>query len=223
MQDGVVTFDPEGHTYTYHSPVDWHESHLLASVTTVMKDVGISQNFDDLPSHIDLDWYGDRGTKIHKACHLWDEGTLDESTVDEEIVGFLDSYKEGKGIMGFDVIKSEEIVFDPILQFAGMLDKLVYGLGGTQFALIDLKSGQPHPSHGIQLAGYWLGLKSSHQEWLAERDIRDRHISLFGLYLRADGSLPKLYNYTDVLKINVSSFRGALTTYYTKRRIHGYN
>ena len=205
----TLAFDPTDHTYRYRAGLEATEV-ILPSVTQVMKDTGLAQDFDAIPN-IDLDWYGDRGTKIHKACHLYDEKNLDESTVADEIKGYLDAYKAARELLLYNVIRSELIMAEPVLMVAGTLDKLVNGLGRLPYAIIDIKSGQPHSSHGIQLSGYKKLLQGF-----------GTRIGLYGLYLRENGTF-KLEDYTKEDKYNSQIFKAALTVYHAKRRIHGYD
>lgn len=198
----------ETHTYTYH----WTESRreVLSSVTQILEDVGLTEDFNAIPN-IDMDWYGDRGTKIHLATHLYDINDLVEESVDPRIKGYLDAYKLAKKEIGFSVLRSEVKVCDPLRKFAGTFDKETVFLGDHGFipgdlAIFDIKSGQPHPSHGLQLAGYAQGNRTpTHQR--------------FGLYLKSNGKY-RLKQYTDMSDFNI--FNSALNVHLKRREIHGH-
>jgi len=93
----------------------------------------------------DLDWYLERGRMIHKATELYDKGILDESTVDERIQGYLDSWKHYRtGLPPYPAETIEIRLCDPLYQFAGTLDRWD----------LDIKSGQPERWHIYQIAAY---------------------------------------------------------------------
>lgn len=200
-----LTFDEETHTYTYW----WtpKRSEIFSSVTQVLSDTGLSEDFGAIPD-IDMDWYGDRGTKIHLACHLYDLDDLVMESVHPEIKGYLDAYINAKHTLSFTTLQSEKQVIDLRRKYAGTLDKEVLFLGGDyhkipggEKAVIDLKSGQPHISHGYQLAAYAQALNCPTH-------------ARYGLYLRKDGTF-KFKQYTELSDFTV--FNSALNVHLAKR------
>lgn len=212
-----VTFNAEDHKYTYFNTelVNFEGQPLpmdLPSVTTIIKDAGLSQNFDNIKG--ELDWYGDRGSKIHKACHLFDQNNLDEDSLAPEIKGYLEGWKRAKLNLNLVVMHSELIVYDPVLGYAGTLDKFgtVKVKKRKKDAIIDLKSGTPHPSHGVQLAAYRMGFGM-------RTPVIGKAPLLYGVYLRDNGGW-FLHDYSDLFQRDSSIFRAALTCYNAKRRFH---
>jgi len=208
----TIAFNAEDHKYTYkESPSAGIIE--LPSVTTIIKDAGLSQDFDNIKG--ELDWYGDRGTKIHKACHLHDMNNLDEGSLAPEIKGYLEGWKRAKLNLNLVVMHSELVVFDPVLGYAGTLDKFgtVKVKRSTKYALVDIKSGSPHPSHGVQLAAYRMGY-GQRTPIIGTRPL------LYGVYLKDNGSW-LLYDYSDLFSRDSAIFRAALTCYNAKRRFHG--
>lgn len=185
-----VTFEPEAHTYTLHGD---GPDRVLPSVTQIIQDNRLGFDFSKLPK-LDLAWYGDRGTKVHLACHYLDQGILNWKTVHPKIEGFVKSYQLGKHQLGWTVLHSEMLVFDNHHRFAGQLDKVIE-LGPKwktpgAIAQGDLKSGSPHPSHGIQTAAYNIGLAREYPQY--------RNIPRYGIYLDPDGGIPRVIPYSDV-------------------------
>jgi hypothetical protein len=191
-----VSFNRERHEYT------WHENpattgKIIPSVTQIISENNLSFDFSSLPN-LDLAWYGDRGTKIHKACDYIDQKRFDISTADKRIQGYLNSYKEAVDFWGFDVLESELLVWDKLGRYAGTLDRIVKVRKDSRFnkqfrengliAQIDIKSGSPHPSHGYQTAAYNLCLDGDWNEY-------SRHIPRYCLYLDQVGKVADLVAY----------------------------
>jgi len=211
-----ITFNEEDHTYTHTADYGPGTtiSMNLPSVTTILKDVGVAQDFGAIPK-VDMDWYGDRGNKIHKACHLWNIGDLDEETVHEDIRGYLEGYKKFKKTFKYVTAYSELVVHDLILGFAGTLDNAgtYYPHGRKRKMVGDIKSGAPHKSHGVQLAAYRRGLYKM-------EGIHPRDCDLIGIYVKKDGTF-KIEDYTGDAHYYDTVFRSAITIYNAKRRLNG--
>jgi hypothetical protein len=82
---------------------------------------------------------------VHRACELYDKGDL--GFVPESIQGYLDSWKRCRDILG-PPAAIECIVGSWDLKCAGRLDRVFYSNG-----VVEIKTGQPSPQHGVQLAG----------------------------------------------------------------------
>lgn len=139
----MFRFDSETHTY-------WLGERRLPSPTGLIKEFGLYQ-YEDTPTQI---WYRDRGSAVHKACELFDKRDLDESTLDPEIVPYLEQYKAFLKVSGAQVLRNEEPAYHPTLMYAGTIDR-VYLLNGKP-VVVDIKTGTPEPWHGIQLVAYKL-------------------------------------------------------------------
>lgn len=158
-----IILDTEKHIYTV-------DGVHYDGVTTVIRDAGLMPSF----SVQGVDWYLRRGSYIHLATELFDKGDLDETTLDPQISGYLESYKK----LGLKY-KPEEIeikLCDPIYQIAGTLDR----------PDCDLKSGVSAPWHLLQASIYWHLKKIN--------NIDDKPLKTF--YLQEDGSMPKVQIYT---------------------------
>lgn len=102
----------------------------------------------------------DRGSALHRACHLWDEGMLDEDTVDPVIRGRLEQYKRFVDDVKPEYLAIEQRFEHHVYGFSGTPDRIarITGAKGVQFrprvGILDLKAGAQHPSYGLQLALY---------------------------------------------------------------------
>jgi hypothetical protein len=133
-----LTFDGESHTYTI-------AGRRLMSVTQSLALVDDRWRIDP--------FYLQRGKFIHRACELYDNGELDESTVDPQIRPYLDAYQKFLSDTGFKQGSIELRLAHPKLFYAGTLDR-IGELNGVD-ALIDLKSGVKVRVDELQLAAYW--------------------------------------------------------------------
>lgn len=167
-----LTFDEATHTYRFNGVV-------VPSVTQILKGVGLIDE-----NRWATDWHMTRGRYIHKATELWDQGRLDMDSVDPEIAGYVQSYILFRATSAnLEIKRIESRVHHELMWVAGTLDREI-ALNGCP-ALLDIKSGQPEPWHGLQLSGYAL---CCGWEWTHKR---------FGLYLKKDGSMARLEEYTD--------------------------
>jgi hypothetical protein len=94
---------------------------------------------------VDDSWFtpegAERGRHVHKACHLWRQGTLDEETVDETIMPYLDGFKKFVTQSGFIILESEIKLYSEIYDFAGTVDIIGHFPDEDFFSIIDIKSG----------------------------------------------------------------------------------
>lgn len=125
------------------------------------------------------EWYLTRGTAVHLATELWDKGTLDESTVDPQIQGYLESWKRFRKDQGYTPIEIELKLYDPVYLYAGKIDRL---------PLCDLKSGSFEKWHIWQLSGYWNLCKVN--------CLQNQCLNPLNIYLDENGGPPKVKNYT---------------------------
>ena len=136
-----LEFTAEGHTYTL-------EGLPVPSVTTVLEPL--------------LDWTGIPlgvlaearafGTRVHAACHLFNAGTLDWTSIDTEINAYLDCWERFLKLTGAVVIASELRVYSDRHQYAGTMDVLLDWDGRIVEA--DIKSGLIPATVGPQTEAY---------------------------------------------------------------------
>jgi len=122
----------------------------LPSVTQILREAG-------LISTAWLTEFGrDRGSAVHVACQLLDEGDLDESSVDENVAPYLAAYKRFLTEMRPEILAIEKPVTNGIYLYRGTLDRIYKFPTKTRSVLVDIKCGACEPWHSIQTAGYQL-------------------------------------------------------------------
>lgn len=93
------------------------------------------------------------GTAVHYACELIDSDELDEDSVHQSIVGYLDAYRKFLQQMRPKWLLSETWRCHDRWRYGGRLDR--FGTIGGDHMIIDLKTvAQLHPKAGPQTAGY---------------------------------------------------------------------
>ncbi len=120
-----------------------------------------------------------RGSYVHRATELYDRDELDESSIDPQILPYLNSYRMFLQETDFRPRWIESQHFHPQHKYAGTIDRMG-SLNGNQ-VLIDLKSGGPARVDDLQVAAYWE---------LTRNDVLIK--KCFTLHLRDDGGMPKL-------------------------------
>jgi hypothetical protein len=128
----------EDHTYLLNS-------RPVPSVTQIIRAVFPSWQVDP--------WYLDRGTQTHKACELYDLGTLDPSTLDRHIVKRVAAWAKFRKQYPGKVEKIELMLGDPDLMFAGKIDR-IFSVDDW-WVVLDLKNSIS-PQVFVQLGGYSL-------------------------------------------------------------------
>ena len=89
------------------------------------------------------------GSAIHKAIELDIKGTLDMVTLDEALMPYLKQW--WKVISHLDILttqcKTEQMLWSKKYRFSGRIDIV-------EKRIMDIKSGQPSPTHRIQASAY---------------------------------------------------------------------
>jgi len=135
-----LIFIPEpDHCYTY-------DGRQFVSVTQALTMTGF----------IDSKWFTqesrDRGTYVHEATVMIDEGTLNWDALHPDLVPYCRAYEWLIGIAGFKVLASEMRVAHPQYLYAGTLDRI--GELNGKLVLIDIKSGGVSAWAALQTAAY---------------------------------------------------------------------
>lgn len=100
-----------------------------------------------------------KGVLIHRITEWEDTGELDESSVDEQLAGYLAGYRQMKIDTGFKVMETELQFYSKRWGYCGRADK--YGELFSYFSVLDIKSGAPHDADKYQSAAYLFGLKDA--------------------------------------------------------------
>ncbi len=82
-RDGEFVYDDDSHVYTYNGVVVSGVSTLLTPIV----------DFGGAPREM-IRNAAIRGTAVHLACELWDEGDLDEDALDPVLVPYLAGWKK---------------------------------------------------------------------------------------------------------------------------------
>lgn len=124
------------------------------SVTQILQGVG-TVDYSSAPANA-MARGADRGRKVHTSCQLLDEGDLDESTLDEVLLGYVEGYKKFLAESDFTIVKQEEPVACEELGYVGKPDKL--GLLNFEPCILDIKTGEVKEWVALQIWGYGLAI-----------------------------------------------------------------
>lgn len=195
-------------SHTYYDP----DGVVVPGVTTII------EACSPMAFHFGGEQYMERGTDAHSATEIWDlhakdparHPPLDLSSLTDEIAPYMRSYLLWLELINPVILEVEQFVGDRSLGFAGQLDRIVRI--ERQTGILDIKSGQPDPRHGLQLAAYQIGYYGINITGEPERRRR------WGLYLQADGSPARMKEYHDGRDWPVFL---AMLTSYKWRSMHG--
>ena len=187
-----LTFDEATHTYRFLGKI-------VPGVTTALQVLGA---YKGIPKHI-LDNAAARGTAVHRATELYDAGTLDYSTLDDELYPYLTAWEQFLHDKKPEILEVETPVYHPKFGYAGTLDRGLI-LDGER-GILDIKSCvEMQRGTGPQVAAY-LAAKN---EYITDKKLRYK--KRWGLQLKSDGKY-ELFDYEDAGDLNV--FLSCLTVY----------
>jgi hypothetical protein len=187
-----LTFNEEKHQYAF-------QGKPVPGVTTALQVLG---GYAGIPKHI-LDNAARRGTAVHRATELYDDGTLDYSTLDDEIYPYLTAWEQFLHDKKPEIIEVETVVYHPKFGYAGTLDRGLI-LDGER-GILDIKSCvEMQRSTGPQTAAY-LAARNERIE-----DKKLHYKKRWGLQLKKDGTY-EIHPYKDAGDLNV--FLSCLTVY----------
>lgn len=140
--DLPLVFDATAHRYR----VGEHE---LPGVTRILQDAGLA----DFSAPWFTEAARERGTMVHAAIALDNEGALDEASLDPALVGYVAGWRRYLTESGAVVEHYEQPVCDRQIGYAGTLDAIVQEPGQPRRTLLDIKPAL-YPSVGPQTAAY---------------------------------------------------------------------
>lgn len=126
----MLDFNDDLHQYTY-------EGVIVPSVTQVLKSAGLYPDFSVIPPNV-LEWKRNLGTQVHAATELDDMDNLGD--YDQQISGYIDSWRKFKTDTGFKPVNIEQRVFHKQYRYAGTLDRT--GVLDSKDVLVDIKTGE---------------------------------------------------------------------------------
>ena len=206
MDEYEITCDDE---HRYRVRVD-NKLQEVPSVTTIMNDVGYYPwlfTFRDRDNDEKMEMLNaaaKRGTAVHQITEDLDHGKDLPDKMAPELEPYVQAYIKFKSQNDIEITEIEKFVFNLEWWYAGALDR-VMTINGTP-AIVDLKTGQPADTTGIQLAAYLLAYeKMGGKSGLAR----------FGLYLRKNGTYKLIpYRNTD----DLPNFLAAVRVFRFKKR-----
>ena len=179
-----LKFDSEKHEYTVGGL-------RLPSVTEILTEVFQTPQYGE-------EYHMTRGSYVHLATELYDQGKLDESTVDDTIRPYFEAWKKFRAETGFVPEEIELRLYSETLRFAGTLDRI--GTLGTHKILLDIKTGSGFGLARYQTAGYEI--------------LRGQKMKRYGVLLTAEGNY-KIQPFTEKTDRNV--FLSSLTVFGVKK------
>ena len=153
----------------------------MIRVTEILEEGGV----------VDSTWFSgssaNRGIEVHCMCALDDAGTLDEFMVDDELAGYLKSWRLLKNHLELEILEIErEVVHEPF-QYVGHLDRIVR-FNGSNDIVVDIKSGGALPWHSLQCALYAMAWAQVTKSKTPERGC---------VYLKKNGSMASITMFCD--------------------------
>lgn len=164
-----LRFEPEEHRY-FLDP----EGIELPGVTRTLERAGFI-DWSHVPPAI-LEAARVRGMNVHHALHYLDDGELDETTLDQELHGYVMAYLRFKRDTGFEPDLVEYMGYSVAYRYAGRFDRrgtLPTKDGGRRKIVLDFKSGLVLPAHRLQLAAYAGLLPDSRMYGRVALELRD--------------------------------------------------
>ena len=160
-----LDFDAHSHTYTV-------EGRVIPSVTQILKAAKII-DYSGIPQDV-LQAASRRGRAVHSAIEYLLEGSLDRTTIDPRIAGYLGAAERFLAEAKVEAHAFERRDYHPELWYAGTFD--ILGTVQGDLTIADWKTGIQLEGHRDQLAGY-AGLHD-----------KPRLYRRMTIYLRDDGT-----------------------------------
>jgi hypothetical protein len=125
----------------------------VPSVTQILKATGVSTDFDRLVAdgkltQTQLLEKRELGRAAHMAAHYYDEGSLNQNTVDPRVQPYLESWIKFREVTGFKPAILETALHHPGVLIAGTLDRAgrferFEGCKPFDLYIVDIKLGDP--------------------------------------------------------------------------------
>ena len=128
------------------------DTNMYPRVTAVLKCVGLCPAYGP-----EAELARVRGTALHAATHMDDEGDLDDASVDDAVRPYLEQWRKFRAELQPVIVGIEEEVRHEGLRYVGHLDRRVVMAGRE--GILDIKSGAEQPWHRLQLSGYSHAVK----------------------------------------------------------------
>lgn len=149
-QGGLIDFEAAGHVYRLKETGE-----VLPSVTTILKETGISKDFDNLSSmgsklRHDISTKRDLGTAVHADSHAFDDDDLDWETVNSEVRPYVEAWAVFR--QNYPHLRPavrERLVYHPGYRFVGTLDGIFMLAGEREIDITERWSVQLTPGRKV--------------------------------------------------------------------------
>ena len=131
------------------------DGRLMPSVSQIIRQIS---GMDRIPQNR-LDVARMRGTYVHQCIEWLMNGTLDRSSIDPGLAGYVAAFERWRNEHHPEPVAQETMVSNLPLWYAGRIDLLAHIDG--ELWLVDYKTSSATSHHyGCQLAGYRLALQT---------------------------------------------------------------
>lgn len=97
-------------------------------------------------------WYAEKGHAVHSVTEYFDKGTLDLGSVDPQIAGYLDAYRQFRKDLPLDILGIEVRLWHPRYRYAGTIDRIIEGSrhyklflkSNGKYKLVEVKNIKSH-------------------------------------------------------------------------------
>lgn len=137
-----IDFDPGSHIYRV-------DGRVLPSVTQILRLSGVSACWNSGNS----DYFLSLGRSVHAACAYNDEGSLDESSVPDNVLPYLEGWRRFLADSGAKMKHVERPC--AVSGFACTPDRVL-----EDGSLLEIKTGSLAAWHGYQLAGQAIAMET---------------------------------------------------------------
>lgn len=183
-----IDFDPEAHAYQI-------DGQPVINVTGVLDDL---ERFWCAPEILERARLF--GSAVHTMTELYDQDDLDETTLDNALVPYLNGYKRFLDAVNPKIEHIELRVGSKRYGYAGTLDRVMKFGRGLPRCMLDIKSGARPKTVGLQTAAYADALDETYGIQVSRR---------YCLQLMPNDY--RLHRCDDPLDLNI--WRAALITY----------
>lgn len=135
----------------------------IPGVTEILKEAGLSDLSMVNPEILERN--SAFGTASHKAIEYECRGSLDWENLDPELRPYVQAWRNFVEDYGFIVEATEVRGYSKLYRFGYTMDHKGIITNGTLIgkAIVDVKTGQPYPSHKYQMGGYAIGAGKEYQ------------------------------------------------------------
>lgn len=146
----LVTFEPAGHIYRLKATGE-----IVPGVTTVLRDTGISVDFDGLAAMGQRQAHAialkrDIGTALHADTHAFDDDDIVMEKVNAEVRPYLECYITFRQhYPDLRPALRERLVYDPSTRVAGTIDGIFLTRGETRIEITERWSVQLIPGRKV--------------------------------------------------------------------------